>query len=99
MNDPPVLYQLAGKRVWVAGHGGMVGSALLRRLSRENCTILTAARGEADLRRQTEVEAFMAKVRPQAIFLAAARVGGIVANDRKARKLSLRQSDDRRECH
>ena len=81
MNDGPVPYSLAGKRVWVAGHNGMVGSALLRRLARENCTILTVARGEADLRRQSEVEAFMARAKPQAVFLAAARVGGIVAND------------------
>jgi GDP-L-fucose synthase len=81
MNDPPPPYSLAGKRVWVAGHKGMVGSAILRRLARENCTIVTADRGEADLRRQSEVEAFVAKTKPQAIFLAAARVGGIVAND------------------
>jgi GDP-L-fucose synthase len=81
MNEPQVPYSLAGKRVWLAGHGGMVGSAILRRLGRENCTIVTADRGEADLRRQSDVEAFVAKARPQAIFLAAARVGGIVAND------------------
>ncbi|HXJ01402.1 MAG TPA: GDP-L-fucose synthase [Micropepsaceae bacterium] len=81
MSDAPVPYQIAGKRVWVAGHKGMVGSALLRRLAWENCTILTAARNEADLRRPSEVEAFMTKVRPQVVFLAAARVGGIVAND------------------
>jgi GDP-L-fucose synthase len=60
----------------------MVGSALLRRLARENCTILTAARGEVDLRRQAEAESLFARLRPQAVFLAAARVGGIVANDR-----------------
>lgn len=59
----------------------MVGSALLRRLARENCTILTAASSEADLRRQTEAESLFARLRPQAVFLAAARVGGIVAND------------------
>jgi GDP-L-fucose synthase len=81
MNDPAVVYRLAGKRVWVAGHNGMVGSAILRRLERENCTIVTADRSQADLRRQEEVETFLAKARPQAIFLAAARVGGIVAND------------------
>ena len=60
----------------------MVGSALLRRLAREKCTILTAARDEADLRRQPEAESLFARLRPQAVFLAAARVGGIVANDR-----------------
>jgi len=76
-------YSLAGKRVWVAGHEGMVGSALLRRLARENCTPITAPRGEVDLRRQEQVESFFAHARPQAVFLAAARVGGIVANDSK----------------
>src|SRR5258708_4946774 len=81
MNELARPYPLTGKRVWVAGHGGMVGSALLRRLVREDCTVLTALRGEADLRRSSDVEAFVAKARPQAVFLAAARVGGIVAND------------------
>ncbi len=81
MTEPRLPYSLSGKRVWVAGHTGMVGSALLKRLARENCTILTLSHGEADLRRQNDVEAFVARTRPQAIFLAAARVGGIVAND------------------
>ena len=81
MNESQAAYSLAGKRVFVAGHKGMVGSALLRRLARENCTILTAASSEADLRRQTEAESLIARLRPQAVFLAAARVGGIVAND------------------
>jgi GDP-L-fucose synthase len=75
------LYSLAGKRVWVAGHKGMVGSAILRRLAREDCEILTAPRRDVDLRRPEEVEAWMAAKKPQAIFLAAARVGGIHAND------------------
>jgi GDP-L-fucose synthase len=74
-------YSLAGKRVWVAGHRGMVGSAIARRLQREGCTILTAARADADLTRQAEVERWMAEARPQAIFVAAAKVGGILAND------------------
>jgi GDP-L-fucose synthase len=81
MNNSPLPYLLAGKRIWVAGHRGMVGSALLRRLAREDCTIQTAARGEIDLRQSSDVGAFMEKARPQAVFLAAARVGGIVAND------------------
>ena len=76
------LYPLAGKRVWVAGHRGMVGSALERSLQREGCTILTAERSEADLTRQAEVERWMAEARPQAVFVAAAKVGGILANDR-----------------
>jgi len=66
--------------VWVAGHRGMVGSALLRRLERENCTILTVGREEVDLTRQTQVERWLATAQPQAIFLAAAKVGGILAN-------------------
>src|SRR5262245_50178884 len=74
------LYSLKGKRVWVAGHRGMVGSALVRRLASEDCEILTAPR-EVDLRRQAETEAWMRETRPQAIFLAAARVGGIHANN------------------
>jgi GDP-L-fucose synthase len=80
--DPaPVIYPLKGRRIWVAGHEGMVGSALARRLASEGCEVVTAERGDADLRRQSEVEAWMAANRPDAIFLAAARVGGILAND------------------
>ncbi|WP_210201176.1 GDP-L-fucose synthase [Agrobacterium rosae] len=75
------LYDLQGKRVWVAGHRGMVGSAIVRRLQQEGCDILTASRNDADLRQQAEVEAWMATHKPQAIFLAAAKVGGILAND------------------
>jgi len=74
-------YELYGKRVLVAGHRGMVGSALVRRLASEDCTILTLGRDTVDLRRQAEVEHWMATERPQALFLAAAKVGGIVAND------------------
>jgi GDP-L-fucose synthase len=77
---PPSAYDLAGKRVFVAGHRGMVGSALLRRLGREDCTILTAGRADLDLKRQDEVERFFDRERPQAVFMAAARVGGILAN-------------------
>ena len=83
MSDGKALYSLAGKRVWVAGHKGMVGSALIRRLAQEDCTILTVDRQMIDLRRQADVETFVRDSRPQAVFLAAARVGGIVANDRQ----------------
>ena len=76
-----VIYPLAGKRVWVAGHRGMVGSALVRRLASEACEILTAGREELDLERQAEVEGWVEAKRPDAIFLAAAKVGGILAND------------------
>ncbi|MCC7251530.1 MAG: GDP-L-fucose synthase [Hyphomicrobium sp.] len=72
---------MAGKRVWVAGHRGMVGSAIVRRLVAENCEVLTAGRKELDLTRQQDVEAWVEKNRPQAAFVAAAKVGGILAND------------------
>jgi GDP-L-fucose synthase len=75
------VYPLRGKRVFVAGHRGMVGSALVRRLAAEDCEIVVADRARADLRRQAEVEAFMVDVKPQAVFMAAAKVGGILAND------------------
>ncbi|MBT9290285.1 GDP-L-fucose synthase [Prosthecodimorpha staleyi] len=74
-------YSLAGKRVWVAGHRGMVGSAIVRRLGSEDCTVLTVDRAEADLRDQAAIRAWMDKARPDAVFLAAAKVGGILAND------------------
>ncbi len=74
------LYDLTGKRVFVCGHAGMVGSALVRRLGREGCTILTATRRELDLKDQAAVDRWMAENRPHAVFLAAAKVGGILAN-------------------
>ena len=74
-------FQLAGRRVWVAGHRGMVGSAIVRRLATENCAeILTAGRDAVDLTRQADVERWMEQNRPDAVFLAAAKVGGILAN-------------------
>jgi GDP-L-fucose synthase len=75
-------FALAGRRVFVAGHGGMVGSALLRRLAREDCAVLTAGRTVLDLRRQRDVEGWFAAHRPDTVLLAAATVGGILANDR-----------------
>lgn len=74
-------YALAGKRVFVAGHRGMVGSAIVRRLAREHCTILTATREALDLKDQAAARAWFAANRPDAVFLAAAKVGGILAND------------------
>jgi GDP-L-fucose synthase len=74
-------FLLKAKRIWVAGHGGMVGSAIVRRLAEEDCEILTVGRGKVDLRRQEQVERWMARMRPDVVFLAAARVGGIYAND------------------
>jgi GDP-L-fucose synthase len=75
------VYSLRGKRVWVAGHKGMVGSAIGRRLAAEGCEVLTADRSEVDLRNQAAVAAWMDRARPHAVFLAAAKVGGILAND------------------
>ena len=74
-------YDLAGKRVFVAGHRGLVGSALVRRLERERCSILTAGRADADLRRQDQVERWFAREKPDAVLVAAATVGGILANN------------------
>jgi GDP-L-fucose synthase len=74
-------YTLRNKRVWVAGHRGLVGSAIVRRLQGEGCEIVTAPRDSVDLRRPEQLERWMRDVRPQAVFLAAARVGGIYAND------------------
>lgn len=74
-------YSLSGKRVYVAGHNGMVGSAIARRLARENCAVLRAPRSELDLVNQSAVEAWFADNKPDAVFLAAAKVGGILAND------------------
>lgn len=75
------VYALRGKRVWVAGHRGMVGSALVRRLASEDCEVLTVGRETLDLRDGAGVSAWMEQNRPQAVVLAAATVGGIVAND------------------
>ncbi|MGH6958077.1 MAG: NAD-dependent epimerase/dehydratase family protein, partial [Caulobacteraceae bacterium] len=77
---PETIFPLEGKRVWVAGHRGMVGAALVRRLADEGCEVLTAGREALDLARQDQVDCWMAEARPDAIFLAAARVGGIIAN-------------------
>ena len=74
-------FELKGKRVFVAGHRGMVGSALVRRLAEENVELLTAGRSEVDLRDQAAVSHWFANKRPQVVFLAAAKVGGIVANN------------------
>ncbi|WP_101067076.1 GDP-L-fucose synthase [Roseovarius salinarum] len=78
---PERLFELAGKRVYVAGHRGMVGSAIVRRLEQEACEILTATHAELDLTRQADVEAWMTARKPDAVFVAAAKVGGILAND------------------
>ena len=75
------IFPLEGKRIWVAGHNGMVGSAIVRRLRVEPCEILTVDRRSLDLRDQSATRAWIVANRPDAIVLAAARVGGILAND------------------
>ena len=77
------MLDLTGLRVFVAGHNGMVGSAIVRRLAREACEVLTVERGEVDLLRQAGVEGWMDKNRPDVVVLAAARVGGIKANNER----------------
>ena len=76
-----VSFPLSGRRVWVAGHRGMVGQALVRRLASSGSKVLTVERAALDLRRQADVEDWMAASRPEAVFIAAAVVGGILAND------------------
>lgn len=76
-----MTYELTNKRIYVAGHRGMVGAALVRRLASEGCTVLTAGRADVDLKRQAEVEAWVAAQKPDAVIVAAAKVGGILAND------------------
>lgn len=74
-------YNLKGKRVYVAGHRGMAGSAISRRLQTEDCEIVDATSKELDLRDQAATHRFLKDRKPQAVFLAAAKVGGILAND------------------
>jgi GDP-L-fucose synthase len=74
-------YALAGKRVFVAGHRGMAGAAIARRLARENCEVLVAGRETLDLEDGAAVSSWFSREKPDAVFLAAARVGGIYAND------------------
>ncbi|PZU24230.1 MAG: GDP-fucose synthetase [Shinella sp.] len=75
-----MAFELEGKRVWVAGHRGMVGSAVARRLERENCIMVFAGRERVDLTRQDEVERFLREEKPDVVIMAAAKVGGILAN-------------------
>jgi GDP-L-fucose synthase len=74
-------FDLKGKTVFVAGHRGMVGGALMRRLAGEGAELLTVGRREVDLRDQAAISAWFKAKRPQVVFLAAAKVGGIVANN------------------
>lgn len=74
-------FDLSGKRVFVSGHRGMVGSAIMRLLANDNCELLTASRDQLDLRDQAQARAWFSQEKPDAVFLAAAKVGGILAND------------------
>ena len=78
---PPLLFDLRGTRVYVAGHTGLAGSAIMRRLASEGCEVLTAQHEMLDLTKQEATENWIRQARPDAIFLAAGRVGGIHAND------------------
>ncbi len=75
-----MTYQLKNKRIWVAGHRGMVGAAIVQRLEQEDCEIFTASKDELDLRDDAKVTKWLQHNQPQAIFVAAAKVGGIYAN-------------------
>ena len=79
MNEP--VHNLSGKRVWVAGHKGMVGGAVVRRLALEQCEVITVERQQVDLIQQAAVHEWLADTRPDVIVLAAAKVGGIHANN------------------
>jgi len=74
------VFDLQGKRVWVAGHRGMVGSAIVRRLAKEDCQVLTSPRQRVDLRNQAQTQAWMQEESPEVVVVAAAKVGGILAN-------------------
>jgi GDP-L-fucose synthase len=80
MTTPPP-FDLAGKRVYVAGHRGMAGAAIMRRLAAEDCVLLTAERAVLDLQRDDDVAGWFARMKPDAVFLAAGKVGGIAANN------------------
>src|SRR6478672_10320602 len=80
MSINPVPFDLTGKRVFVAGHTGMAGSAIVRRLQTESVDVLTHAHRELDLTRQEPTEKYLGSLRPDVVFLAARRVGGIAAN-------------------
>lgn len=77
----PDAFSIRGRKVWVAGHRGMVGSAIVRRLAREDCEVIEAGREIVDLGDQAAVRRWLGDVRPEVVFVAAARVGGILAND------------------
>jgi GDP-L-fucose synthase len=74
------LVSVEGQRVFVAGHKGIVGAAIVRRLAPERCEVLTVDRKSVDLTRQMETESYIAETKPDVVIIAAAQVGGIFAN-------------------
>lgn len=78
-----MLFPIVGKRIWVTGDRGLVGSSVVRRLGQVDCQILTAHRSELDLRDQAAVRVWMTQNQPEVVVLAAAKVGGIFANSEK----------------
>ena len=75
------IFKIHGKKIWVAGHNGMVGKAIVRQLEKKNCEILTVDRQSLDLTIQQDVNNWLAHNKPDAVILCAAKVGGILAND------------------
>ncbi len=73
-------YEMNNKRVWVTGHNGMVGSAVVRRLRNENCEIITIPKSKLDLRDSDSVAKWMKITKPEAVIVASGKVGGIYAN-------------------
>src|SRR5262245_22917745 len=74
-------FDLTGRRIFVAGHRGMVGAALVRRLKSERCEVLAADRRALDLTRQADTQDWLCDKRPDVVIVAAARVGGIAYNN------------------
>ena len=75
------IFDLTGERIYVMGHRGMVGSAIVRRLATCGCDVITASRDEVDLERQEQAEGFLAATKPDVVVVAAGKVGGIHANN------------------
>ena len=93
------IFNLTAKRIYVAGHRGMVGSAILRRLATCGCDMITAGRDEVDLERQDQAEGFLTKSRPDVVIVAAAKVGGIRANSVYPAEFKLAVTGDHRRLH
>jgi len=77
-----MIYSLKNKKIWVAGHNGMVGAALVRRLQTEECMVLSADKSELNLLNQSSVHSWVSEMKPDCVILAAAKVGGIYANSK-----------------